>query len=201
MYPHFTLHTSRITFLLKIIIVDFDTEHDATTRRRHQIRQKQRPQHVGLVQNALQHEAEATNGHHQKSRQGDVVGLACPNRPNCLRQIAQNHSDARHPSAHLIKEPLFHFFVVFGRKGSDLFPNMAIHCKKIKKNLHNCQKHRNFAAANRKRYALVAELADAPDLGSGVSRREGSSPFRRTSHATRAVFAIVGIAQLVRVSP
>ena len=28
--------------------------------------------------------------------------------------------------------------------------------------------------------ALVAELADAPDLGSGVSRREGSSPFRRT---------------------
>ena len=33
-----------------------------------------------------------------------------------------------------------------------------------------------FAAAN----ALVAELADAPDLGSGVARREGSSPFRRT---------------------
>ena len=28
--------------------------------------------------------------------------------------------------------------------------------------------------------ALVAELADAPDLGSGVLRREGSSPFRRT---------------------
>ena len=26
----------------------------------------------------------------------------------------------------------------------------------------------------------MAELADAPDLGSGVSRREGSSPFRRT---------------------
>ena len=29
-------------------------------------------------------------------------------------------------------------------------------------------------------HALVAELADAPDLGSGVPRREGSSPFRRT---------------------
>ena len=29
--------------------------------------------------------------------------------------------------------------------------------------------------------APVAELADAPDLGSGVPRREGSSPFRRTN--------------------
>ena len=37
----------------------------------------------------------------------------------------------------------------------------------------------NFAAAYEK-YALVAELADALDLGSSVSRREGSSPFRRT---------------------
>ena len=30
-------------------------------------------------------------------------------------------------------------------------------------------------------YAGVAELADAPDLGSGVSRRGGSSPFTRIS--------------------
>ena len=29
-------------------------------------------------------------------------------------------------------------------------------------------------------FALVAELVDAPDLGSGVSRRVGSSPIRRT---------------------
>ena len=28
--------------------------------------------------------------------------------------------------------------------------------------------------------ALVAELVDAPDLGSGVARRVGSSPIRRT---------------------
>ena len=33
-------------------------------------------------------------------------------------------------------------------------------------------------------HAPVAELADAPDLGSGVSRREGSSPFRRTKNLT-----------------
>ena len=30
------------------------------------------------------------------------------------------------------------------------------------------------------RYALVAELVDAPDLGSGCSRSAGSSPVRRT---------------------
>ena len=29
-------------------------------------------------------------------------------------------------------------------------------------------------------FALVAKLVDAPDLGSGAARREGSSPFRRT---------------------
>ncbi len=28
-------------------------------------------------------------------------------------------------------------------------------------------------------FAGVAELADAPDLGSGAARREGSSPFTR----------------------
>ena len=41
--------------------------------------------------------------------------------------------------------------------------------------------------------APVAELVDALDLGSSVSRRAGSSPVRRTEK--------VGIAQLVRVSP
>ena len=45
--------------------------------------------------------------------------------------------------------------------------------------LHNSLKSKNianFAPTN----ALVAELVDAPDLGSGVSRRAGSSPVRRT---------------------
>ncbi len=31
-------------------------------------------------------------------------------------------------------------------------------------------------------FAGVAELADAPDLGSGASRRGGSSPSTRTIH-------------------
>ena len=33
---------------------------------------------------------------------------------------------------------------------------------------------------NNKNHAPVAELVDAPDLGSGVSQRAGSSPVRRT---------------------
>jgi|TARA_B110000483_G_scaffold239272_1_gene317466 hypothetical protein len=31
-------------------------------------------------------------------------------------------------------------------------------------------------------YAGVAELVDAPDLGSGAARRGGSSPFTRTTN-------------------
>ena len=34
-------------------------------------------------------------------------------------------------------------------------------------------------------FAGVAELADAPDLGSGAARRGGSSPFIRTSNICR----------------
>ena len=34
-------------------------------------------------------------------------------------------------------------------------------------------------------FAPVAELVDAPDLGSGVSRRAGSSPVRRTMQNNR----------------
>jgi hypothetical protein len=33
---------------------------------------------------------------------------------------------------------------------------------------------------NAKYHAGVAELADAPDLGSGAARRGGSTPFTRT---------------------
>ena len=35
---------------------------------------------------------------------------------------------------------------------------------------------------NFSRYAGVAELAEAPDLGSGALRRGGSSPFSRTNY-------------------
>ena len=40
--------------------------------------------------------------------------------------------------------------------------------------------HLTFSKYFCNRNALVAELVDALDLGSSVSRREGSSPFRRT---------------------
>ena len=54
--------------------------------------------------------------------------------------------------------------------------------------------------------APVAELVDALDLGSNVSRRAGSSPVRRTRLRVVLVkqtkkIENVGIAQLVRVSP
>ena len=39
-----------------------------------------------------------------------------------------------------------------------------------------------FATALQLSHALVAELVDAPDLGSGVLRRAGSSPVRRTKN-------------------
>ncbi len=40
------------------------------------------------------------------------------------------------------------------------------------------------------RYAGVAELADAPDLGSGALRRGGSSPFSRTNFIYGAVWIL-----------
>ena len=47
-------------------------------------------------------------------------------------------------------------------------------------------------------YAGVAELADAPDLGSGAARRGGSSPFTRTICGSSSVveynLAKVGVA-------
>jgi hypothetical protein len=39
-----------------------------------------------------------------------------------------------------------------------------------------------FVIANLFQYAGVAELADAPDLGSGAARRGGSTPFTRTNY-------------------
>ena len=49
------------------------------------------------------------------------------------------------------------------------------------------KKERSFApvAELERSFAPVAELVDAPDLGSGVSRRAGSSPVRRTRHKKR----------------
>ena len=38
-------------------------------------------------------------------------------------------------------------------------------------------------SAQTRLYAGVAELADAPDLGSGGETREGSSPFARTIYS------------------
>ena len=55
---------------------------------------------------------------------------------------------------------------------------MVFHKPFIKKSLI-------FAAENRGTIALVAKLVDAPDLGSGVAIRVGSSPIRRTMRQKR----------------
>ena len=61
-------------------------------------------------------------------------------------------------------------------RDTEIFPDIDIF---ISKNVGGNKVFCKFAPPQ-KIYALVAELADAPDLGSGVLRREGSSPFRRT---------------------
>ena len=57
---------------------------------------------------------------------------------------------------------------------------MVFHKPFIKKSLI-------FAAENRGTIALVAKLVDAPDLGSGVAIRVGSSPIRRTERGEKAI--------------
>ena len=44
--------------------------------------------------------------------------------------------------------------------------------------LYACRQHKIFASFSLD--ARVAELVDAPDLGSGAFGREGSTPFART---------------------
>ena len=48
-----------------------------------------------------------------------------------------------------------------------------------------CSRFGSESPNTERSYALVAELVDAPDLGSGVSRRAGSSPVRRTERKKR----------------
>ena len=48
-----------------------------------------------------------------------------------------------------------------------------------------CTRFRLNGTMTERSFAPVAELVDAPDLGSGVSRRAGSSPVRRTNHIKR----------------
>ena len=49
---------------------------------------------------------------------------------------------------------------------------------KKSKILYACRRHEIFATLSL--VARVAELVDAPDLGSGAFGREGSTPFART---------------------
>ena len=50
-----------------------------------------------------------------------------------------------------------------------------------------CTRFRLNGTMTERSFAPVAELVDAPDLGSGVSRRAGSSPVRRTDVQVRVL--------------
>ena len=63
-------------------------ENDAARNRSNQVRQEQCPQNVRLMQQALQHKADAANAHHQESWHGYATGIASANCMNGLRQIA-----------------------------------------------------------------------------------------------------------------
>ena len=55
----------------------------------------------------------------------------------------------------------------------------------MRKYSYLCTRFRPDGTMTERSFAPVAELVDAPDLGSGVSRRAGSSPVRRTNHKKR----------------
>ena len=92
---------------LDIVVVDFDAEDDYAADSSNEVGDKQRPKHVGLMQQALQHKTHATYTHHQERGQGDAVGIAGADGVNSLRQVAQNHCDAGHPAEDLEKNTLF----------------------------------------------------------------------------------------------
>ena len=62
------------------------------------------------------------------------------------------------------------------------FSENVLHFRKKALSLQRLRK-----AASKKRHAPVAKLVDAPDLGSGVLRRVGSSPIRRTIGQKRII--------------
>ena len=55
----------------------------------------------------------------------------------------------------------------------------------MKNNSYLCSRFGSDSPNTERSSALVAELVDAPDLGSGVLRRAGSSPVRRTERKNR----------------
>ena len=94
--------------LLEVVVVHLDAKDDEAARGGHRVGDEQCPEGLWLVQDALQHEADATDSHHEKGWKRDVVGLACANGLNGLWQIAEYHADAGDPAANFVKDSLFH---------------------------------------------------------------------------------------------
>ena len=107
-------HLSLSTFhFFYIIIIHFNAKYHQTANCGNQIGDKQGPENLWIVQNALKHKADAANSTHQKCRQGNIVCLARAERVYRLWHIAEYQTNAGHPSANLINYILFHSIFVF----------------------------------------------------------------------------------------
>ena len=89
---------SHLLFLLEIIIVHLDAEDDDAARSGDEIGDEKRPHDVGLMENALHHETKSANPHHQKSGEGNAIGVLGTDGLNGLGQVAQHHGDAGRPT-------------------------------------------------------------------------------------------------------
>ena len=95
-------------FFLEIVVVHLDDEHDAAACGGDEVGDEQRPDDLGLVEQALEHEAETADGHHQEGGQGYALGVARADGLNGLGQIAQHHGDAGNEAANLVERILLH---------------------------------------------------------------------------------------------
>ena len=89
---------SHLLFLLEIIIVHLDAKDDDAARSGDEIGDEKRPHDVGLMENALHHETKSANPHHQKSGEGNAIGVLGTYGLNGLGQVAQHHGDAGRPT-------------------------------------------------------------------------------------------------------
>jgi hypothetical protein len=77
-----------ILFLLEKIVIDFDAENDAAADGGDEVRDEKRPEGVGLVQDALEHETHASYSHHEECGQCDAVSVPRADGLDGLGQIA-----------------------------------------------------------------------------------------------------------------
>lgn len=82
----------------EIVVLDFDAEDNDATCCGYQIR-REKEDAFATQHQALNHEADSADAHHEEGGKGNTVSLTCTYSLNSLRKIAQNHADAGYPTA------------------------------------------------------------------------------------------------------